>query len=305
MCQSFCLERWAITLETNKICLNPATPHWDRPQENTFLLLCNGRETFGRVLKVWRTYGRSPASVGRDPPLPTGLDLPCPTGPGLLPEDPHPKISMRVLWGFCPQEGSGGQRTGGCHGGNGSPGSHTVLGKGSLPTDQPCWAEHTAPALTPSSKHLQAACGPRALHCCHKESKKGADSVPLLPRPCWGDTLSLGREREDSQEPPARPGLPPHSQAGLERARSLHLFAHPQLPRFVRPHAGEGGGEEAFHLPACRAGACVCACVMNFSIIQLLPPCRCLLACTGMAIFQPSITESSPQTAMQLYEEKP
>lgn len=74
-----CLERWAITLEINKIC--PKQQHRTGIDLRK-MLSCNGRETFGRALKVWGTHGRSPASVGRDPPQPTGLDFACPTCPG-------------------------------------------------------------------------------------------------------------------------------------------------------------------------------------------------------------------------------
>lgn len=185
----------------------------------------NGREIFGRALvKDWGTLGRNLASAGRDPPLPTGIDLACPTRPGLLTN--HIPKSPSACFGASAHSKPQGPR-GSTTMAMAPQGLRLPWGRAPCPPSSPAGQSTQAP---PSSKGLQAACGPRALHQCHKESKEGADSVPLLPRPCLGRGTSLLRVRagEDSEEPAARPGLLPCSQAGLKQARGLWLFARPK-----------------------------------------------------------------------------
>lgn len=130
-------------------CLNPLTPPQDRPQENAFLLLCNRKEISGRVLKIWRTYGRDQASAGRDPPQPKGLDF------FFFFFAQHAKVSqpsisqyLVCVLGLLSQQTSGVQGAPQWQSdGNVSPSrSHTALGKDSLITKKPRWAEHKTQA---------------------------------------------------------------------------------------------------------------------------------------------------------------
>lgn len=122
--------------ECNKISLKPVILH--TPQENAFLLLCNGRS---RVLAG----------------LPTGLDFTGPTRPGF----PTYHIPKSPCVCFGASSHSKPQRS---HDGSGSPGCHSALGKGSVP--------FSSPSTDGVSKAFASCCGLGALQCARRARRE-------------------------------------------------------------------------------------------------------------------------------------
>lgn len=165
----------------------------------------------------------------------------------IFPSWSHPKVSLHVLWGFCPQQTSEVPQW------QWLPGYHTALGKGSVPISRP--------STDGASKAFASYCGLGAL-----QSKEGIDSVPLLPQPCSRDI-----QGEDSKEPAACPGLPPHNTLGSSRPevctclpilrttwlQHVHPKNHPAASLF---NACTAEVEGRRHFSCWEVG---CMCVMN------------------------------------------
>lgn len=121
----------------------------------------------------------------------------------------HPKISLRVLWGCCPQQTSEVPWW------QWLPRHHTALGKGSVPI--------SSPSTDGVSKAFASCCGLGALQSGCKQSKEGTGSAPLLPWPCSRDIQGTGQRGACSTSRAAS-----SQQAGLQQAGGLHRFVHPK-----------------------------------------------------------------------------
>lgn len=135
---------------------------------------------------------------------------------------------------------------------------------------------HQAAGMTPS-KHLQAMCGPRALHCCHKGNKEGANSVPLLCRPWWGghSFSGWGRGERTARSPQHGQGCSLAVRLGLGRPEvwaSLPILRITELhlhSLFFHTHAAVSGGKAVFQLPG-HGGVRVCAEFLNNPVVTSL-----------------------------------